>query len=171
MQCTFDNVRLCSIGIGDVLAVIDRQFRKRKVENISFKQTGVELFGRNWIHAFANDKTRYGGYLNQITNLLLVCPFDNITIQISGVALADSPVGLAAYILEKFSVGTSLDNKYLPDGGLSKYNLDELLDNVMIYWVTGSMVTSMRIYSEYATKAYHSLPHIKYAAWIQLVTN
>ncbi|XP_022164423.1 juvenile hormone epoxide hydrolase 1 [Myzus persicae] len=78
----------------------------------------------------------------------------------AGVALNDSPVGLAAYILEKFSTWTSTGYKYEPDGGLSKFNTDELLDNVMIYWVTGSMTTSMRLYSEYASNKYQALPHI-----------
>ncbi|VVC28442.1 Epoxide hydrolase-like,Alpha/Beta hydrolase fold,Epoxide hydrolase, N-terminal [Cinara cedri] len=78
----------------------------------------------------------------------------------AGVALNDSPVGLAAYILEKFTTWTNAEWKHLPDGGLSKYNLDELLDNVMIYWVTNSMTTSMRLYSEFASKKYQSLPHI-----------
>lgn len=77
-------------------------------------------------------------------------------------ALNDSPAGLAAYILEKFSTWTNFDFKHLPDGGLSKYNIDELLDNIMIYWVTGSMTTSMRLYAEFATKKYQALPHIKY---------
>lgn len=78
----------------------------------------------------------------------------------AGVALNDSPVGLAAYILEKFSTWTSTDHKNLPDGGLSKFNTDELLDNVMVYWVTGSMTTSMRLYSEYASNKYRALPHL-----------
>ncbi|PSN41925.1 hypothetical protein C0J52_06817 [Blattella germanica] len=35
------------------------------------------------------------------------------------------------------------------DGGLTrKYKLADLLDNVMIYWVTGSITTSVRLYSE-----------------------
>ena len=35
------------------------------------------------------------------------------------------------------------------DGGLGdKFNLTELLNNVMIYWVTNSITTSMRLYSE-----------------------
>lgn len=80
-------------------------------------------------------------------------------------------MGLAAYILEKFSTWSNTDYKYLPDGGLSNYNMDELLDNVMIYWVTGSITTSMRLYSEYATKAYQALPHMKYAAKIKLFIN
>lgn len=37
-----------------------------------------------------------------------------------GVALTDSPIGLAAYILEKFSGGTNLTYRSLYDGGLTK---------------------------------------------------
>ncbi|XP_078398941.1 epoxide hydrolase 1-like [Cetorhinus maximus] len=66
-----------------------------------------------------------------------------------GCALNDSPVGLAAYILEKFSTWTSKDFRDLDDGGLTrKFSLDELLTNVMIYWVTGSITSSMRMYKE-----------------------
>lgn len=73
----------------------------------------------------------------------------------------DSPVGLAAYILEKFSTWTKNSNRHLPDGGLSKYDIDELLDNVMVYWVTGSITTSMRLYAEFGSKTYFNLPHTK----------
>ncbi|XP_054739167.1 juvenile hormone epoxide hydrolase 2-like [Anastrepha obliqua] len=66
-----------------------------------------------------------------------------------GTALLQNPVGLAAYILEKFSTWTNLEYKKLEDGGLTKrYTLDELLDNVMIYYVTKSITTSQRLYSE-----------------------
>jgi len=69
-----------------------------------------------------------------------------------GAALSDSPIGLAAYILEKFSTWTDKSKMDRNDGGLlgegAKFNLTELLDNVMIYWVTNSITTSMRIYSE-----------------------
>lgn len=76
----------------------------------------------------------------------------------AGVALRDSPVGLAAYILEKFSTWTNKDWRSLPDGGLTrKYKLTDLLDNVMIYWVTGSITTSARLYSEAFTKAQFGL--------------
>lgn len=61
----------------------------------------------------------------------------------------DSPVGLAAYILEKFSTWTELSNTDLVDGGLErKFSLDDVLTNVMIYWTTGSIVSSMRFYKE-----------------------
>ncbi|GLG92324.1 Epoxide hydrolase [Gryllus bimaculatus] len=67
-----------------------------------------------------------------------------------GVALRDSPAGLAAYILEKFSTWTEKDWRSLPDGGLTKkFTLTKLLDNVMIYWISGSITTSMRLYSEF----------------------
>lgn len=66
-----------------------------------------------------------------------------------GVALRDSPVGLASYILEKFSTWTNRTWKELPDGGIEKkFALTDLLDNVMIYWVTDSITTSMRLYAE-----------------------
>ncbi|GBP32301.1 Juvenile hormone epoxide hydrolase [Eumeta japonica] len=66
-----------------------------------------------------------------------------------GVALTDSPAGLAAYILEKFSTWTVFENKHLPDGGLTKkFTLDQLIDNLMIYWSTSSITTAMRLYSE-----------------------
>lgn len=75
-----------------------------------------------------------------------------------GVALRDSPVGLAAYILEKFSTWTDKNWRSLPDGGLTrKYRLTDLLDNVMIYWVTGSITTSVRLYSETMNKAQFAL--------------
>lgn len=67
-----------------------------------------------------------------------------------GTAVAASPVGLAAYILEKFSIGTKREYKFREDGGLlEKYTMDELLDNIMLYWVTNSFTTSARIYYEY----------------------
>ncbi|XP_072527613.1 epoxide hydrolase 1-like [Salminus brasiliensis] len=67
----------------------------------------------------------------------------------AGCGLNDSPVGLAAYILEKFSSWTDSQNVHLPDGGLErKFGLDDLLTNVMIYWTTGSIASSMRFYKE-----------------------
>lgn len=65
-----------------------------------------------------------------------------------------SPAALAAYILEKFSTWTNPEYRFRPDGGLlEKFTLDELLDNLMIYWITNSITTSQRLYSEQFTKA------------------
>jgi juvenile hormone epoxide hydrolase len=67
-----------------------------------------------------------------------------------GAALTGNPVGLAAYILEKFSTWTNLDYRQLADGGFDKgdFSLDALLDNVMIYYLTNTITTSQRIYKE-----------------------
>lgn len=71
-----------------------------------------------------------------------------------GTVLQDTPAGLAAYILEKFSTWTNSKWKSLPDGGITKkFKLDDLLDNVMIYWVSNSIQTSQRLYSEAFTFA------------------
>lgn len=64
-------------------------------------------------------------------------------------ALVDSPVGLAAYILEKFSTWTNFSNRNKEDGGLTeKFTLDQLLTNVMIYWTSGNIAASQRYYKE-----------------------
>ncbi|XP_071063421.1 epoxide hydrolase 1 isoform X2 [Dasypus novemcinctus] len=66
-----------------------------------------------------------------------------------GCALNDSPAGLAAYILEKFSTWTKEEFQDLEDGGLErKYSLDDLLTNIMIYWTTGTITSSQRFYKE-----------------------
>lgn len=61
----------------------------------------------------------------------------------------DSPVGLAAYIIEKFISWTNPEWKHqkYPDI-LKKFDYDSLLDNIMIYWITNSITTSMRLYAE-----------------------
>lgn len=76
----------------------------------------------------------------------------------TGTVLSDTPAGLATYILEKFSTWTNPSWKTLDDGGLTKkYNLDNLLDNIMIYWVTKSITTSQRLYAESFTHKHTAL--------------
>lgn len=51
--------------------------------------------------------------------------------------------------MEKFILGTNPDWRNLEDGGLTKkFTYENLLDNVMIYWVTRSMTSAMRLYAE-----------------------
>ncbi|XP_028170521.1 juvenile hormone epoxide hydrolase-like isoform X2 [Ostrinia furnacalis] len=70
-----------------------------------------------------------------------------------GIALLDSPSGLLAYILEKFSTWTRLDHRSKVDGGLEfRFTKDQLLDNLMMYYAPKSITTSMRLYSEYFNK-------------------
>lgn len=66
-----------------------------------------------------------------------------------GIGLNTSPLGLASYILEKFSTWTNKNNRHAVDGNLTgKFSLDDLLNNVMLYWVTGSITSSQRFYAE-----------------------
>lgn len=72
--------------------------------------------------------------------------------QTLGYGLNDSPAGLAAWIVDKFWAwsdhGGNLDNSFTKD---------ELITNIMLYWVTDSMPSAMRIYYE----SQHNLPRPK----------
>lgn len=63
--------------------------------------------------------------------------------QTIGVALNDSPVGLAAWIVEKFKTWCDCDGN--PENVFTK---DELLTNITLYWVTQTAASSARIYYE-----------------------
>jgi len=66
-----------------------------------------------------------------------------------GAALSNNPIGLAAYLLEKFSTWANKEYRDLDDGGLDKvFTRDALLDNIMVYYLTNSITTSVRLYSE-----------------------
>ncbi len=63
--------------------------------------------------------------------------------QTLGYGLADSPIGQAAWILEKFYQW--MDCQGHPENIVTR---DELLDNVMMYWLTDAGASSARIYWE-----------------------
>lgn len=72
---------------------------------------------------------------------------------ITGVSLSDSPSGLLAYILEKFSTGTCLEHRSRADGGLGfRFKKEQLIDNLMMYWASNSITTSMRLYAEESSR-------------------
>jgi pimeloyl-ACP methyl ester carboxylesterase len=63
--------------------------------------------------------------------------------QTIGYALVDSPIGLAAWVLEKFWSWTD------HDGDLEAVlSLDELIDNLMLYWLPRTGASSARLYWE-----------------------
>lgn len=81
-----------------------------------------------------------------------------------GAALDDSPTGLAAWIVEKFS---PISGKNKIDGGLSmKYSYTSLIDNLMFYWVGKSATTSARIYAEAFSKSQRNLNMDR---WVTLI--
>jgi pimeloyl-ACP methyl ester carboxylesterase len=63
--------------------------------------------------------------------------------QTIGAALNDSPVGLAAWIVEKFKTWCDCDGN--PENRFTK---DELLTNITLYWVTQTAASSARLYYE-----------------------
>jgi microsomal epoxide hydrolase len=63
--------------------------------------------------------------------------------QTLGYGLNDSPAGLAAWIVEKFRTWSDCDGDVE-----QRFSKDELLTNIMIYWVTQSITSSTRLYCE-----------------------
>ncbi len=82
--------------------------------------------------------------------------------QTLGYGLVDSPMGQAAWIVEKFYEWTDCDGH--PENALSK---DEMLDNVMFYWLTASGASSARLYWESFNRAFGDLA----AATVKLPTD
>ncbi|ATB40958.1 epoxide hydratase [Cystobacter fuscus] len=87
------------------------------------EQAAIDAAGR-----FANEQ--YGYFKEQATRP-----------QTIGYALADSPAGQALWIYEKFQAWT--DNRGNPEDALS---MDEMLDNITLYWLTDTAASSARIY-------------------------
>jgi len=63
--------------------------------------------------------------------------------QTLGVSLNDSPAGLLAWIVEKFRTWSDCDGH--PE---NTYTREQLLTNVMVYWVTQTITSSARLYWE-----------------------
>jgi microsomal epoxide hydrolase len=69
--------------------------------------------------------------------------------QTIGYALNDSPAGLAAWIVEKFRTWSDCGGDVE-----RKFTKDELLTNITLYWVTGTITSSVRLYREAARAGY-----------------
>ncbi|MCB1649339.1 MAG: epoxide hydrolase [Pseudomonadales bacterium] len=64
-----------------------------------------------------------------------------------GVALNDSPAGLAAWIAEKFHGWSDIDLQSV-NGLDAKFSKDDILTDISIYWFSGTITSSARIYYE-----------------------
>src|SRR5215468_1931918 len=77
--------------------------------------------------------------------------------QTLGVALNDSPAGLLAWIVEKFRTWSDCDGH--PENAFTR---DQLITNVMTYWLSETITSSTRLYWEFANSAdraeYVSIP-------------
>jgi epoxide hydrolase len=72
--------------------------------------------------------------------------------QTIGYSLADSPAGLAAWIYAMFQ-----DTCGTPGDAEASFTLDELLDDIMLYWLPNSAASAARLYWE-MTQAAWSAP-------------
>ena len=63
--------------------------------------------------------------------------------QTIGYSLADSPVGLAAWIYTMFQ-----DTCGTPGDAESSFTLDEMIDDIMLYWLPNSAASAARLYWE-----------------------
>ncbi|TPX32849.1 microsomal epoxide hydrolase [Synchytrium microbalum] len=63
--------------------------------------------------------------------------------QTLGYGLNDSPVGLLAWIVEKFRTWSDCKGNVE-----NKFSKDEIITNIMIYWVNGAITSSTRLYYE-----------------------
>lgn len=72
--------------------------------------------------------------------------------QTLGYALADSPIGQAAWIFEKFWAWSDC-------GGdpWTIFTKDEILDNIMLYWLTNSGASSARLYWESFSRGFNAV--------------
>ncbi|WP_019832829.1 epoxide hydrolase family protein [Sphingomonas sp. PR090111-T3T-6A] len=69
--------------------------------------------------------------------------------QTIGYALADSPVGQAAWIYEK--LGAWSDSNGVAE---NVFRYDQMLDDIMFYWLTNSGASSARMYAEHPTMSF-----------------
>jgi pimeloyl-ACP methyl ester carboxylesterase len=60
---------------------------------------------------------------------------------IVSVGLADSPAGLAAYLVEKYRRWSDCDGEVE-----RRFSKDQLCDYLTMYWATGTIASSMRLY-------------------------
>jgi hypothetical protein len=70
-------------------------------------------------------------------------PKGSYDVWVRGYGLVDSPAAQCTWVVEKFWDWTDCDGR--PENVLSR---DELLDNVMFYWVPGTGASSARLYWE-----------------------
>ena len=76
--------------------------------------------------------------------------------QTLGYALSDSPVGLAAWLVEKFRSWSDCNGDVE-----SRFTKDQMLSNIMMYWVRNNITSSMRLYYE-SNRSRHFGPPDRY---------
>ena len=148
----FDRFGVAGGDGGSVLAQIMAIDHPESVTGVHLTDLGWHVGGtdvhdvtyaeRRWLDATKSQFMADGAYaMVQATRPRSLAP-----------ALADSPVALASWILDRF-------HSWSDSGDLDKsFSRDDLLDNIMIYWVSNTIGSSMSSY--YADRRSPSLtPH------------
>jgi pimeloyl-ACP methyl ester carboxylesterase len=86
--------------------------------------------------------------------------------QTIGYSVLDSPVGLAAWMLDHDADSYEKISRAFIDGRVSgNLTRDHILDNITLYWLTGTGASSSRLYWEYGRSAKAAFkdppPHVK----------
>lgn len=103
----------------------------------------------NWLARFTASFERESGYSHE----------QGTRPQTLGAAMADSPVGVAAWVLEKFGVWADLPRR--DDGSpdlWSRFSEERLLTNIMLYVASGAAVTATWIYQGHRKEGANKLP-------------
>ena len=103
---------------------------------------------RTWLEAVASWGSTEGAY----------AAIHRTKPQTAAVGLNDSPSGLAAWIVEKLRAWSDCD------GDIARsFTKDEILTNVMLYWLTETIGSSMRMY-----RANAAIPHTQLARRVEV---
>lgn len=97
------------------------------------------------------EKARMGAAVARIKNGVGYMSIQSTKPDTLAFAQSDSPMGLAAWILEKFHAWSDLtldDDGYPSIDGV--FTEDQLLTNVMLYWLTNTAGSAARLYAESA---------------------
>lgn len=114
--------------------------------HINFPSAGPPLKGDPWEGVTPAEKARSEKRRDEMQNHRAYAAIQGTRPQTLGYALNDSPVGLLAWVVDKFWAWSDHGGK------LEKsFTKDELLTNVMIYWVTQTPTSAARIYYERAS--------------------
>jgi pimeloyl-ACP methyl ester carboxylesterase len=113
-------IHLTDIGIIRALLTAENE------DNLSAEELSYKKAAQQWI-------AQEGGYMSE----------QSTKPQTLAYGLSDSPVGLAAWIVEKFRSWSDCN------GDLEeRFSMDEILTSIMIYWVPNTIGSAVQIYYE-----------------------
>src|SRR4029434_10697152 len=82
-------------------------------------------------------------------------------------AIADSPVGLAAYFLDHDARSYELISRVFA-GKAEGLTRDDILDNITITWLTNTGVSGGRLYGEYFGKSFFNVKGVSIPAAVSV---